>query len=165
MKFVWLPRTRKRNTLVDNDPQLAELCADLASGFPVRIVRVHGLLTTTSTPAGPASLCAVCGTCRHCAYDSLVYRHSTLAALTLTVALLLKDAIASPCASCDRQRGDSKHVRVDPQNRYQSRGEPESRGIIPRNRASVIVKSSCRFRRYARAASSDSAATQSISGT
>src|ERR1017187_9577756 len=46
--------------------------------------------------------------------------------------------------------------RIDPRNRCQSRGEPESRGIMPTNRASVIVKSSCRFRRYARAASSDS---------
>ena len=38
-------------------------------------------------------------------------------------------------------------------SRYQSRGEPESRGIMPRNRASVIMKSSCCRRRYSRAAS------------
>jgi hypothetical protein len=52
---------------------------------------------------------------------------------------------------------------MDLRSRYQSSGEPESRGIIPRNRASVIRKSSCRRRRYRSAASSDSAATQCIS--
>jgi hypothetical protein len=48
---------------------------------------------------------------------------------------------------------------------YQSSGEPESRGIMLRNRASLMMKSSCRCRRYTRAASSDSAATQCISAT
>jgi hypothetical protein len=44
-------------------------------------------------------------------------------------------------------------------SRCQSSGEPESRGIIPGKRASVILKSPYRRRMYRRAAPSDSAAT------
>ena len=46
----------------------------------------------------------------------------------------------------------------------QSRGDPESRGIMPRNRASITVKSPWRCRMYRRAASSDSAAIQFTCG-
>ena len=63
--------------------------------------------------------------------------------------------------------GRDRHVARrcgDLPSRYQSSGEPESRGITPRNRASLIMKSSCRRRRYRSAASSDSAATQCTSG-
>jgi hypothetical protein len=45
----------------------------------------------------------------------------------------------------------------------QSRGEPDRRGTMPRNRASVITKSSYCSRMYRKAASIDSAATQRTS--
>jgi hypothetical protein len=48
--------------------------------------------------------------------------------------------------------------------RPQSSGEPESRGIMSRKRASMMTKSSHRWRMYRRAASSDSAATHCTSG-
>ena len=128
-------RIRTFITPVNNAPHLAEPSAYPTSGFLVRIVPVHGLFDYDADTAG---------------FLQQHWHHVAVGRWADRVRGHLCRASES---------ADLAYIRRL-ESRDQSRGEPESRGIMPRKRASVIMKSSCRFLRYRRAASSDSAATQ-----